>query len=524
MNQRAAEVAAPGAAHSPELGSLALWLFVACLPVLADPDAVARVAALHPLAAHAGVGLPLETALLVYVWAPMVVLSSFVLVLAPGLLLALLTPVARDGCRWLLAGFAISLFLVSALAGIAQSIAGDPFTGRAFSALIFVSGLATLAVVAGMRTRRPAGPLPPADPAFATTIAGMVAVAWVLMIALAPKIYWENLNGDGAHTLEATRLLLFQPVPFWLPGSGPIASFPGLTTGLFAYPGSWFMRLFGMHEAAVRLPFLLYLFLLFAVIVTLAEHGRRARLTALEQGLLWTGLSIYVVVMSYSATYNPYHADMGLPATQDTLMMVFFLAYALSFLERRHGAMCLYVGLSYFCSPAGLMLIGGWLVAVWLVERPRPWRSMLITVGAVVACKMLAAALPWVLEGLGLPLPGSEHSDFGLARKLRYLQWQDWRRFLFVAVPCGIVPAVALFAWRWQDRGARAFTVLTAGYFSFFYALGYISLHYFVPCMLLPLVVWWRGTALLDPRKRPWLLGATGVAAFAALAISLPRT
>ena len=95
---------------------------------------------------------------------------------------------------------------------------------------------------------------------------------------------------------------------------------------LFLYPLSWFMRLFGEIEISARLPMVLYLIAIYAAIAGLAQHGR-ARLKATEQSLIWLGLAIYLVVMTYSNTYKPYYADLALPASQDTLAMACFRAF-----------------------------------------------------------------------------------------------------------------------------------------------------------------------------------------------------
>ena len=104
-----------------------------------------------------------------------------------------------------------------------------------------------------------------------------------------------------------------------------------------------------------------------------------------------------------------------------------------------------------------------------------------------------------------------------------FLRLNDWQRFAFLAVPTGFLPALSLLAWRWQDRVARTFTLLTVANFLFFYVQAYVSLHYFVPGMVLPLVVFWRSelTGHLAPR---WAVcTATAVAGLLGLALSLPN-
>ena len=191
--------------------------------------------------------------------------------------------------------------------------------------------------------------------------------------------------------------------------------------------------------------------------------------------------------MAFSATYNPYSADIALPTTQNTLLMVCFLGFILYFLKQEHKWMLLFIALTFFGLPNGVLLIGLWLLSVILLWRPLPRRQLVLTAAALLGCIVMSSIAPYILTVLHLPAPGREYGMVGLLRQFAFLQWADWRRIAYLVVPSGIIPATALLAWRWQDWVARTLTVVTITYWGFFYVQAHISLHHFVPIMLLPL-------------------------------------
>ncbi len=204
------------------------------------------------------------------------------------------------------------------------------------------------------------------------------------------------------------------------------------------------------------------------------------------------------------------------------MFLVCFLGFVLSFVRGAKGWLLVFLSLAYLSLPTGALLAVLWLIAVLLVWRPRPWPLVGLTAAALLVWIAMGFLAPPVLAAAHLPAPGDEYGLLGLLRYLAFLQGSDWRRLLFVALPCGVLPALALLAWRWQDRVARALTLVTVGYFLFFFIQAYTVLHHYVPAMVLPLVVFWR----IDPgrlgRWRPAALPATALAGLVALALSLP--
>ena len=500
-----------------------LAAFALCgVPAAVGRDVVGSAAGLFSLAETPHPYFAAARAALLCVWNPLVVASASVLMFAPGLCLALLVEASTTMTRWVFCGFGLSLAVLPVVTPAVESLTRLPLRGGLFLAVLAACTLAAWMAVF-VRTAR-GRPLvwPFAAPGAVATLAGMFLVPLALLIALIPKFYWDNFNGDGAHAFEAARLLVTQAVPFFGPAARNTADFPGMTSMLFVFPASWFIRLFGPLEVSIRLSLLLYLPLLFAGIVDLADHGRSRPLSAIERWIIWLPIIVYVVVMAYSATYNPYSADIALPATQDTLQIVWIFGVILAFLRKERVWLVLFTAFAYTTSPNGAMLVALWLMSVWLIWRPRRYADLTFAAVVVIGCAIVAAAAPFVLTLLHQPVPGREYALRNFLVRFAFLQWWDWRRLLFAVVPCGILPVVAIFDWRSQDHIARALTVMSLAYFVFFFVQALTVIHYFVPTMLLPIVIFWRGRLALDPAGRTWVPALTVAGALVALMISIP--
>jgi len=496
---------------------LAALLAVFWIPVIVGRDAVAGVASLSSLASGPSPYLNINHFGLLYLWSPLVCISAMIMLLSPGFLITLLFDGAGNIATWFLNTVAVSLVLVS----LAVWCATATTSGEFIVAIGVCHVAATALLLIRLRLGRQIAWLPPGRDCIATLVSVVIA-SWLMVALLTPKLFWEDFNGDGVHSFEAARLLLHQPFPFWPAGVGELSGYPGTTTMLASYPMSWFLRLFGSAEGAARLPFVLYISSLFAAVVALAEFGRAA-LNLTSRLLIWVALAVFVVAVGYSDSYSPYSADIALPAAQHTFHVVLFLGAILAYFENRFFWMMFYLLISYVSLPTTPLLIGFWLIAMVLVWRPLPVRKLAFVVGGLVGCMAFGAVFPMVLRQLALPLPGIEHGLFGLAKHFAYLNLTDWHRFLFVIVPGGGLPFFALFFWRRQDLIARSITLVTLAYFFFFYFQARTALHYYIPSMLLPLVVFWRTVPDLGGRLRVWVPAATAVSAIFCFALSLPE-
>ena len=493
-------------------------LLFAAVPAFIGTSAVTEAAARIDLARSANPYVAPSAGLLLYGSIPLVVLSACILFTAPGLLIARALGQDRTLETWVLSGFLLTIPILAIPTQIVELFADHPLRGRQFAAFAVVITL-LCALVAFHRATGTRSAL--STPGARSTLVALLLVPLILLIGLAPKFHWESLNGDGAHALETLRLLLHQPLPFWDKSIPGLAMNPGMTSMLFAYPGSWFVRLFGEVDAAARLPLVLYVSALLAAILSLAQAGTRRRLDSGAVAALALALVVYAIVLAFNATYSPYSADIAMPATQDTLLAVALLGFILAFITGSAWLLVLAAVESYLSLPSALPIIGLWVGAALLTIRPRPWRAVALSIGAVIIVALLGVVGPPMVALMGLPGPGLEYAERGLWRYFENVQLTDWRRVLFVVLPASIAPVAILFRWRELDQVARALALVALAYFASFYVQAYISLHHFIPAVLFLLAAHWRFLASTRGARRGWTL-ATVEGALIALALSLP--
>ncbi len=466
-------------------------LLAASLPAFLAPWIGRRMVALIPdVDPEAAYFTTLEPMLL-YFLMPVAVLGSLFLVMAPGLLLVRALGRGKDLWTWLLEGFVFSLFAVSLTAAVTQEIMGQPLMGISFVAvtygLLVVCSLVYLAR-AGIVSKQFGAEDRRRSPGL--VLLGVLSVA--LVVVLTPKFFWEALNGDGAHSFEATRLLMHQSFPFWQPEAGVVSSWPGANGLTVAYPASWFMRMFGENEASVRLVYLLYFSLLIAGVVAIAEAGRKRVLNIGQLMLVSGSILCFSVVMAYSATYDPYCADISMPGTHDALNMIFLFG-AIASLARREmiWALCWTV-LALLTSPAALLVIVAMILGVLVSRRPFAWRLCFRHMMGLIAALVIIAMLVQVFKAVGGLEAGEEHGSLGMLKRYKVLALLDMDKFLWALLPCGIYPLICFFFWRTSDQLCRSLMIATGITFLAYYVMARVSIHYFVPTMLLPLAAYWR--------------------------------
>ena len=507
-----------------DIKRLTFFLIIAWLPALIGGDTVGSTANLFQDGAANPCFVPGHFFQL-YIWSPLIVLSSFVLFVSPGLILALASGAVKTVGKWLIYGYAASLFATSFAAGLVQWIIGTPLRGNYFAGTIIFCTFLAILLLWHREKQGHITSFPFSDTYGRSTLLLVGTVLYLLLVTLTPKFYWENFNGDGAHAFESARLLLVQPFPFWHTDAGDISSFPGVTSFLFAYPSSWFIRLFGEYEAAARFPFLLALTALFGGILELVEYSRLKRTIFSERALIWLALVIFTVTMGYSATYNPYSADFAMPAAQDTQLIALFLGFGLAFLSGEKMWLTLLAVLTYFALPSGLLLMVLWIAGFYLLTKNVPYIQVVRTVLSLIIAAVIAGILMRLAAKFWFPVNGNEYGLLNTLKRLAFLQFDDWRRLIYVIVPTGILPFFALFAWRQKDDVSRVLTFVTVAYFLFFYVQAYISLHHFFPVMILPLVIFWRRVSFLDkPRQRTLVLSSVFILGLISLWLSLPSS
>ncbi|MCI0603658.1 hypothetical protein L0156_11675 [bacterium] len=497
----------------------ALILFVvlvaAWLPSLLKPEIVSFATALHPFGASPNPYFVPHHALLLYFWSPLVAISSCVFFLSPGLLLALAFNRARDFTQWILFALAIMVPALSIPTAIAQATMDQPFRGLSFAAFVVACSLVSFCILL-LRVRKAKLAWPLEGRIEKQTMLVLIGAELMIAALMIPKIYWENFTRDGLQVLESSRLLYSQPLPIWPQIEGLVLTYPSFTSMISIYIPSWFVRLFGEMEAPIRFPFLLYVAAVYCGIVSIAGQGQKVTLS--RRMVLWLAMAVYIVVVSYNVSYNPYAADIAHPAAREVLVTAFFLGFVFCFLQGERFWTAYFVFLTFFTLPLGTILIALWMAGVLLLWRPRPLRMLMITAIAVIAGQAVAEISPWIQALFNQTKPNDVFSAASLLERF-HLDWGSPQRIAYLIIPCSIASAVSLLSGRRQDTIGQTFTFVAVTYFLFFYFQRQIGLNHFVPVMILPLVVHWR---LGSESAKRFFVPATAICAVVAFFISLP--
>lgn len=511
--------AATGSLTMRRVPALGLAVAIVVAAGLGLPSVLQRVAGLYPGALPPHPFFIPRHGLLLYGATPLVVLGMVGMLLVPGFLMSLIAGGSRRPGLLAATTFGGAL-IVRGLAHTALKLSGVvPLGAGAFAVTEVVLDTALLGLLA-LRLHGGRAVSLPAEREDRRRLWWMVALVALTVVLLLPAIFWQDMTEDGAEALEIGRSMASYVVPRF-PTS--VSGLMGLGVGMMtmAYPNGWFVTLIGPIEAAARLPMALYLPVLFAVITDLIEHRSPRRLGPTAEGAIVLALATYVVAMVFSASYTPYSADASAPATFETLTVLCIAATILFAWEGRTWWLLAFALLACFARPTGLMVLG--LLAIGTVTlAPAERRGQLVRLVVAIVLCVVAATLyervfvPRKADGLGVGYASS-----GILDRVRYLTLTDARRLLFLVVPGGILPTFALLFWRRQDPLARQLTLFCLLYFLFFYVQAFISLHHFVPVMILPVVVYWRIALAGEAR---WPAGAALIAAAVSLVLSLPRS
>lgn len=453
-----------------------------------------------------------------YIGVPLATLATGAVLMAPGLTVCAVTGRDKSVAFWLLSGFGASAVILTLATTVFQLATGHVLTGQSFLLLVVGVGFATVAF-AGLRLS--SGQRLRIEPADLPDLWVALALSWAILVLMAPKFYWENLSGDGADTLQLSRLFIHTLWPFWPDDAGVIKQAPGLTSFLVAVPDSWFVRLWGELEYAIRAPYALALTLLYPILTRLIRTGRPgARLRPVDHLLLAATLYLYSLSVIYSGGYHPWFGEGSMPGVRETLAMVFFMGYILAFAEDRRGLMMAAGIMAHLTIPTGGLWLLLWPLSVILCWRPVPWARIRSAGLVLIVAALISTVLPHVISALHLPLSSDEFSAKSVVQRLRFVSIIDWSRFGFLAIPIGILPVLFLFTWKRQDQMSRALTLLTAVFFLFFYLQAYrVLLHHFIPAMFPPIVVMWRSPLMRGAAMK----GAVAVGLVAGLYLAVPR-
>lgn len=523
VRAEAAPIADPGAAMS---GRSVTWLglmLVATWTVLyAGVDIPSQVANLYPLESPESPYFQPAHAWLLYAKLPLVILASLALLLSPGVLLVLAIGGVKSWTELIILAFGTSFVIHVILTSAFKLIFGVALDSRTFfMAEVSAGALLWLVVLArvcgGDKLSWPLG-----NKTERRRLLWTLAISLSGLLALLPVIFWQDLSADGFGALDSGRSLFARFHPRW-PDDGPDGLL-GLGIGMIpmAYPIHWFIMLFGLIEAAARLPLLLYLPVIFCLLIQLIEFRSPRELGVAEEAVLFLALAVYTVTMSYSASYDPYFADIASPAAFESLTILCMLAVIYSLWSRRDFWFFFFAIMAYLCRPTGLMILGllGLSVALCAKEQRYGW---LVRISCALA---VCIVFGFLYERVYIPLVVGEvglgYSSKSIVERFRYLRWDDFSRINYALFPGGILPFVFLLAFRWQDSFGRLIALVSLIYFGVFYFPAFTALHHFVPVIIFPLVVFWRLYLFQKDRWRRLMLPAAAVAAALSLWLSLP--
>lgn len=499
--------------------SYMLWSVLAFVAVAAAAffgiGPVRETVALYGFADRANPYFIPERALLLYVLTPLASLATALFLLAPGLMLAATFGHLKTAAFWILSAFGWSVLTITAAVTLLQSLTGHVPKGETFWLVVAVVGLVSLLLLLWRLSLGHPLRVRLAEDRVDLFVA--MAIYLACLILLSPKFYWENFTGDGHGSLKFARVFIEMLWPFWMPEAGTIAKAPGLSMVLFVIPESWLVRLWGETEFSVRAPYLMHLAMVYPVLLGLIRWGRQQTIAGIDHLLIVGALAVYTLSIIYSGGYNPYFGDSPMPAARETLSIAMFLGFALAYAHNRIHMMIVVGLMGAVTIPTGGLWLGMVAVAGTLIWRPHDWRRTRAAFAVTAFALCVSIFVPMLIQALGLNYPADgEFGPRAIVNRLRYVALLDWQRFLFVMVPCGIVPVFALLTWRRQDSLARLLTLATALFFLFFYLQGYrVLLHHFAPIMLVPVAVFWRSDLLADPRIRTVMrpVVAAGIAA-----------
>lgn len=503
------------------LWSLALGMLLSWLPALLGWGAVARVSEMYDLATRPHPYIQFTHAGLLYLIVPVVVISSFVLFLSPGAIFILAMGQARRLLEWMLLAFGTSTILLVVLGTGFKLIFRSPLSP--FVLLSIWIGTAALAsIIVIFRSRRASISWPTVDRLDIRRISWMLVATYLGVVTLLPKIFWENFNLDGIEAFEFGRSLTNHVFPYWEIQNGVFGFYHNFV--MFAYPNHWFITLFGPYEAAVRLPLIFYVVMLFAALTLLIEIRSKRALSVLEEGVLWLGLALFTVVQVYSTNYEPFFSDMGETAAPDILLMVFFVSACYALFTARLKWCLIFALMTYLAGPGGLLLLIA-LAGVILVYKSPDRGRQLKTLGvAILVCLVLGLLYQLIYNPVVLGGVKDQFSTRNMLRRLFPPTLTEFVRFNALIFPSGILPAFFFLTLR---RKSDSLAWIVAGctllYFGVIYIQVWSALHQFTPVMVLPLIVFWRQYLSFSLRLQRWLLPALAATTILALVLSLPR-
>jgi hypothetical protein len=256
-------------------------------------------------------------------------------------------------------------------------------------------------------------------------------------------------------------------------------------------------------------------------LLALIEWKSSKRLHAVGDVAVALSVLSFIAVVGLNGRYSPYSADMGSPGTIDMFLVVCLSAVVLYMWRGEFLAFAGFALLAYFARPTGVLMVALLGLAALLAAGPARKRI----IGWSAAGIALWAVTLVIYEHVWAPLASANGATgfpaASILARYRFLQFDEFTRIAWWAVPAGLIPAFTLFALPRQDTHTRVLAIACIGYFVAFQIPAFVALHHYAPLMVLPVVVFWRQAVQWKGRYWP-AVALAGIAI--GLASALPRS
>lgn len=339
----------------------------------------------------------------------------------------------------------------------------------------------------------------------------------VVMALMYDKVFIEAFIVDGIESFEFSKSLQSRVLPNWDLENGYFGFYPHFM--LFSYPNAFSIMSYGEYEAAIRLPFFLYLFLTYVITVTLIYPDKERP---------WPGLLVIALAFLLLATLHGYyyawgiHTDLAQPATTDLLFLLLVLLSSFYLINKRYVLFFLLGSLAVIALPIGRLFLVLMILSFVLAFRPN--KQSVMTLALSAGTLLIAIELLYKLYVAFNPQGDVKWSiTFMIAQ---YVDFPTWNNLFWdvkvLLIAGGIAPLAACFLFP-KDATSKFFLYLAFFYFAFVLVNPYEKIHYFMPLSLLPTIIALRNISHQDTLPRMAWYVAFGVSFLSLLVYYYPR-
>jgi len=151
-------------------------------------------------------------------------------------------------------------------------------------------------------------------------ISAIILLIILLMLFFNGKILIENFTGDGTECYEYSRSLETNLLPYWDLENGYWGFHPYYV--LFSYSNSFSLLMLGESEAAVRLPYFVYIFIICLILISFLDIKEKKE--RIYQYMLLPGIVFFTIFNFYYSTYIAF-ADIAHPTGTNTFFTLLIL-------------------------------------------------------------------------------------------------------------------------------------------------------------------------------------------------------